>query len=284
MHKIIITADDYGMSKAVNRAIDEGITAGLITSTNVMTNMPYCDEAKKYLTQDKVSIGIHWTLSCGSPVCPASEIPSLVDENGHFYKYPQFRSRYRKNKISHDDIRKELYAQYNKYVTVMGKQPDYWNTHQNVHVDFVIYRLFVSVATELNINRMRSHQRVYVPCSINEDKQPLSWRIVEPLKSRMINCWQEKAHRRGIKSPDGLIVCLNNMDINRLDYVFQNILWGNNEVAEYVIHPATENDSPFFGKIVEQRVREYNLFTSQDTLASIKKNGIELVNYSCCKG
>lgn len=166
----------------------------------------------------------------------------------------------------------------------MGKQPDYWNTHQNVHVDFVIYQLFVSIADELGINRMRSHQRLYVPCSKNEDKQPLIWRIIEPLKSRLINSWQNKAHNRGIKSPDGLVVCLNNKDVNRLDYTFKNIQWNNHDLAEYVIHPATENDSPFFGKIVDQRIVEYNLFTSDTTRKIIKELGIELVNYSVCKG
>lgn len=36
MKKLIITADDYGMSRGVNDAIDAGIEAGLITATNVM--------------------------------------------------------------------------------------------------------------------------------------------------------------------------------------------------------------------------------------------------------
>ena len=47
MKKVIITADDYGMSNAVNRAIDAGAEIGLITSTNVMTNMPFYKEAVK---------------------------------------------------------------------------------------------------------------------------------------------------------------------------------------------------------------------------------------------
>ena len=47
MKKLIVTADDYGMSSAVNRAIDAGAKIGLITSTNVMTNMDYYCEAVK---------------------------------------------------------------------------------------------------------------------------------------------------------------------------------------------------------------------------------------------
>ena len=95
MRKLIVTADDYGMSKGVNAAIDAGIACGLITSTNVMTNMEYYQDAVK-LRNTKASVGLHWTISAGKPVLSPEEIPSLVDEKGNFYAYPVFRSRYRK--------------------------------------------------------------------------------------------------------------------------------------------------------------------------------------------
>ena len=278
MKKLIITADDYGMSRAVNDAIDAGIEAGLITSTNVMTNMPFYKDAKKLKENINVSVGIHWVLSCGKPVLPPSDIPSLVTQNGEFYSYPEFRSRLRKKLISFEDIKKELLAQYNLYYELMG-QPDYWNTHQNTHVDFGIYRLFVDIAAELGINKMRSHQRLYVKPSDNSARMPLKWRLIEPFKSKLIGCWQHNAHRKGIASPNGVVVCLNKNDINQPDYLFSNIEWKNNSLAEYVIHPATANDSPYFGKIVDQRIAEYKMFTSNHVKEIIKNAGIELVTY-----
>lgn len=279
MKKLIITADDYGMSKAVNDAIDAGIAAGLITTTNVMTNMPYYKEAVKLKNNPNISVGLHWVLACGKPVLPKEEIPTLVTENGDFFPYPEFRGRLRKKQISFDDIKKELKAQYNLYFDLMG-QPDYWNTHQNTHVDFGIYRLFVDTAVELGIHKMRSHQRIYVKGSDNSQKMPLLWRIAEPSKSKMLDAWQGNAHKKGIASPDGLIVCLNSSDINNPEYVFKHIEWKDNSVGEYVIHPATENDSPYFGKIVNQRIREYEMFTSITTRECLKENGIQLCDYS----
>ena len=138
MKRIIVTADDYGMSRGVNDAIDEGIAKGLITSTNVMTNMAFYKEASK-LRGTNVSVGLHWTISAGKPVCKPEEIPSLVDENGNFFKYSEFRNRYRKGEIKDDDIIKELKAQYERFKEVCG-EPDYWNTHQNTHVDFKIFK------------------------------------------------------------------------------------------------------------------------------------------------
>lgn len=279
MKKLIITADDYGMSKAVNAAIDAGIAAGLITSTNVMTNMPCYQDAVKLRDNPNISVGLHWVLACGKPVLPAEEIPSLVAENGEFYPYPQFRSRLRKKQIAYGDIRKELLAQYQRFVDLMG-QPDYWNTHQNTHVDFGIYRLFVDLAVELGICKMRSHQRIYVPGSQTDALQPLIWRIAEPMKAAMLNNWQSRAHRKGIASPEGLIVCLNNTDINRLSYLLSHIEWKEHQLGEYVIHPATEYDSPYFGKTIDQRMREYEMFTSAETRTMIEENGIELVSFS----
>ena len=278
MHKLIITADDYGMSEAVNEAIDAGIAAGLITSTNVMTNMQFYEEAEKLKGHKGISVGIHWVLACGKPVLPAEEIPTLVAENGEFYPYPVFRNRLRKKLISFADIKKELIAQYNLYYELMG-QPDYWNTHQNTHVDFGVYRLFVDTAAELGINKMRSHQRIYVRGSNSENKLPLMWRLAEPIKSKLLDIWQNNAHRKGILSPDGLIVCLNKEDINNLDYLFCNIRWDKKQIGEYVIHPATRNDSPYFGKIVEQRINEYKLFTAKKTKEALEEADILLTSY-----
>lgn len=282
MKQLIITADDYGMSRAVNDAIDAGIDAELITSTNVMTNMPFYTEAVKLKDNPNISVGLHWVLASGKPVLPREEIPTLVANNGEFYPYPQFRSRLRKKQISYDHIRKELIAQYDRYVALLG-QPDYWNTHQNTHVDFGIYRLFVDIAAELGITKMRSHQRIYVPGSDEAQTQPLLWRLAEPAKSRMLDVWQENAHKKGIASPDGLIVCLNKSDGNKPDYVFSHIDWKDKTVGEYVIHPATRNDSPYFGRIVERRIQEYTMFSSAETKALIEQCGIELATYAEAK-
>lgn len=267
------------MSRAVNDAIDAGIKAGLITTTNVMVNMPYHKEAVKLKDNENISVGIHFTLSCGSPVSDPQSIKTLVDDDGNFYKYPEFRQRYRKGLITNEDIVTELKAQYSLYEQLMGA-PDYWNTHQNVHVDFGIFRLFVDLAKELGIKKMRTHKRIYVPASHSEGKQSLVWRMIEPMKSTLLRMWQRNASKKGAISPDGLIVCLNNGDTNNLKYTFNNICWKKNRIGEFVIHPATKNDSPYFGSIVEQRIREYEMFTGEETKRIIKEASIELTNYN----
>lgn len=278
MKKLIITADDYGMSNAVNRAIEAGVEIGLITSTNVMTNMEYYREAVKLKEFKNFSIGIHFTLTAGKPVCNESDVPTLIGENGYFHNVESFKKLYRKGKISDADIVKELKAQYKLYEELLGN-PDYWNTHQNVHVGCKIYKLFVDFTRELGIKRMRSHQRIYVTPSKKTNKRSFIWRMVEPIKSKILNSWQKKAHKKGISSPDGIIVALNKMDSKNPEYFFSHINWNNKDVGEFVIHPATEEDSPYFGKMVQTRIEEYKLFSDPRTKRFVESAGLKLSNF-----
>ncbi len=278
MKQIIITADDYGMSAAVNKAIDDGIDHGIITSTNVMTNMPFYKDAVR-LKDTNASVGIHWNLTCGYPVLPREEINSIVQENGEFYSYNDFRTRFRHGQIENNDIIKELRAQYDKYHDLMG-QPAYWNTHENCHVDFNIYQMFVRAALELNITKMRSHQRIYVKPKEGKGSYSLKWKLVEPIKSRILDSWQNEAHKKGFISPDGMLCCLYDSDSHDVRYVINNIKWGKKAVGEYVLHPATECDSRFFGDMINNRIIEYNIVTDNKNLEYIKDAEIQLVNYN----
>lgn len=279
-HRLIITADDYGMSPGVNKAIEEGIAFGVLTSTNVMTNMDFCDAARQLRTNNpNISIGIHWCITCGKPVCKADNIKSLVKDDGEFYPYAEFRKRYRKGLIHNEDILTELQAQYDKFIELCG-EPDYWNTHENSHVDFKIYQLFVDFASRLGIKAMRSHQRLYVPAKDGVNKQPIVWRMIEPLKHRLITSWQENAHKKGIASHQGLVVAMDDEDHHDCTYLFRRIKWCNKSIAEYVVHPSCAKDSKYMGAMVDSRLTEYAIVTAEKTKKAISDNNITLATYS----
>ncbi|MBR4747959.1 MAG: ChbG/HpnK family deacetylase [Abditibacteriota bacterium] len=276
--KIIITADDYGMSRAVNDAIDQCIELQNISSTNIMVNMPFFREAQKHTSNKNVSLGLHWTLSCGKPVLDANEIPSLVDENGVFFSYPVFRKKYREHEIKDADIEKELAAQYKLYSENIGK-PDYWNTHQNVHVDFGVIDIFRRKAQEYSIKRMRNHLRIYVPSQNHKTTRSLKWRIFEPFKVILLKSWINKFRKNGTGLPDGIIIFMDSADAEDLNYAFSNIQWNDKQVGELVIHPATECDSPYFGSMSESRIIEHVLYTQNNVRELLAKNNIDLVTF-----
>lgn len=279
MKQLIITADDYGMSAGVNEAIEQGVSAGLITSTNVMANMEYLQEVSLLKMKfPDLSVGLHWTLSAGKPVLAPEKVKTLLNQDGKFFPYKVFMERYKKGLISNDEIKQELTAQYNKFVELTGHEPDYWNTHQNVHVAFTLYQLFVDTAAELKIFKMRNHQRIYVTAS-QKKKRSMKWILLEPVKKRILKSWQDYAGKKHMLYPDGLIVALCPEDDKNLNYTFSNIKWGKNNIGEYVIHPAAKIDSEYFGRITENRIREYKNFTDEKTKKIIADNDIELISY-----
>lgn len=64
--KIIINADDYGLSKKFNSGILELIEKGIVTSTTVMVNKPFI-KPKDLLKQKNISIGLHLELILDTP-------------------------------------------------------------------------------------------------------------------------------------------------------------------------------------------------------------------------
>ena len=80
MRYLLITADDYGMSRAVNDGIVRGVEAGVITTANVMTNMPLLQEAGELRRRfPSLSIGLHWNLTEGKSVLAKEAVATLQD-------------------------------------------------------------------------------------------------------------------------------------------------------------------------------------------------------------
>ena len=61
--KVIINADDFGMSRTVNQAIVDGYNNGILTSTCIMANMPSFEDAIRKLKDiEGIGLGIHLNI------------------------------------------------------------------------------------------------------------------------------------------------------------------------------------------------------------------------------
>lgn len=279
MHRLIITADDYGMCEEVNKAIEECAEAKVVLSTNVMTNMPVCEAAAELKNRfPYLSVGLHYNLSAGVPLSPIDKVSTLVDSEGQFLSYNKIREACKNKRYDYSQIKTELQAQYKRYVEICG-EPDYWNTHQNVHVYPGLYNLFRDVSLEFNIKKMRSHQRIYIPSSDGKSDKSLKWTITNPFKRIMLNNWQSNSAEMGVESPDGILVRMNERDKLNLPYVFENIQWKDNSLAELIIHPSISAQGEFFGKVTQERVKEYETFSNTAVVNLAKRCGIEIVNF-----
>ncbi|MGI6680446.1 MAG: ChbG/HpnK family deacetylase [Bdellovibrionota bacterium] len=80
--KVIINADDFGLSVGVNKGIIDAFKEGLISSTSILINMPDAEDAILRFKQNKgLGLGLHVNLTKGKPLL---NLESLVGEAGNF--------------------------------------------------------------------------------------------------------------------------------------------------------------------------------------------------------
>jgi predicted glycoside hydrolase/deacetylase ChbG (UPF0249 family) len=106
MKFLIVNADDFGASRGINRGILETHRRGILTSTSLLVNRPWSEEAAA-LSQDapELSIGLH---------------VHLRDERGLQAVLP-----------SH--LQEELQTQLQRFQELMGRPPTHIDSHHNVH-------------------------------------------------------------------------------------------------------------------------------------------------------
>lgn len=147
--RIIINADDFGLTDGVNQAILDLARKGHITSTSVMINhlMHQQLEVPQDLRQI-VGLGIHLNLTSGIPVLPIEDVSTLVDADGNFRSANFFFE----NTTTYNmlQIEKEWRAQIISFVIKFGR-PDHLNSHDHVHLIPRLFKLFVAIAGELQI-------------------------------------------------------------------------------------------------------------------------------------
>lgn len=156
MKRLIINADDFGYSKEITLAIKEASEHGLLTSTSLIVNKDYSGPALDLVREIKdVSVGIHFNLDDGKPLCSPEQVRTLVNEQGQFYDGRTFRARLFLGKIRTSEIYRELEAQLMKFLG-FGIQPSHIDFHHHLHLYYPILEVALQVAKDFNITRMRT--------------------------------------------------------------------------------------------------------------------------------
>lgn len=128
---LIVHADDIGLAQSVNEATLTAFEKGGITSGSIMVPCPwFADFAKDFKEHPELDVGIHITLTAEwdhykwGGVLPATEIPSLLDENGNFYATVEEVGQH----ADPVEVEKEIRAQIEKAMAY-GIQPTHIDTH-----------------------------------------------------------------------------------------------------------------------------------------------------------
>ena len=133
MKSLIVNADDFGLTLGVNRAVIEGHTRGIITSSTIMANMGAFDDAVR-LAKDHPSLGVglHFNITQGVPVAGAEKVRSLTDLRGEFLGSSTFLRRIMFGQLRVEEIEIELRAQIEKVLDA-GLNLTHIDSHKHSH-------------------------------------------------------------------------------------------------------------------------------------------------------
>ena len=124
MKFVIVNGDDFGASCGINRGIIEAHRHGILTSTSLLVNTPWSEEAAVLArAAPDLSVGLHVDL--------------MSDE-----KKPADSS------ISDDTCRAELHDQLARFHALMGCPPTHLDAHHNLHRDPRLLPHFLDVARQ----------------------------------------------------------------------------------------------------------------------------------------
>ena len=160
LRRIIINADDCGMSLQVNRSIEEAIQKGRISSTTIMANMNDFDGAVKLYNnyKDVISFGWHINLTEGKPLLYSQllfDCGYYKDEEGQvLFNSKQFGRNFLKKGMQ-TEIKKELIAQFEK-MKDCGINITHADSHHHIHTSPSLIFLIPSLLKELNIEKCRN--------------------------------------------------------------------------------------------------------------------------------
>lgn len=228
MLRLIITADDCGLSEGINQAIYDLHRQGYVTAASVMTNFPAHRQALDLLRDcPELDLGIHLALTDGHPVTgQGRHHPHLLNED---FSFRSHISLYIRSHFFSADavnwIHQELDAQMRRFTDV-GLQPQHISTHHHFHAIPLLRRIVHELAEQYQVAWARGH----------DFRASLSPR--NPLQRA-----QRKSDRSAFTMPDYMTAIQSHVSRPVDDFCAR--IAGLEGTVEIVVHPSPPRDPDF---------------------------------------
>ena len=156
MKRLIVTADDFGLSPAVNQAIEQAFTDGILTTTSLMVGASYAEDAvERALRNPGLKVGLHVVVTRGRAVLPVAEVRELVDAGGNL-PVQLFRAGVRFFLLPgvREQLEREITAQFEAFKSY-GLRLDHVNAHNHMQLHPTVFALILKVGRRYGMRSVR---------------------------------------------------------------------------------------------------------------------------------
>ena len=165
MKRLIVSADDFGLTKSVNEGIVKAVREGIVTSVNLIPTGEALEDAVRRMRDAGIrEAGAHLALTETAPLTDRTKIPTLIAGAGRFPKgYVPFMARYLFGQIDLDQAYIELKSQMDALDRLDIKLTNL-SSHQHIHMLPAILDIFVKLAKEYDVPAIRYvHEKLPAP-------------------------------------------------------------------------------------------------------------------------
>jgi hopanoid biosynthesis associated protein HpnK len=283
VRRLIVNADDFGLTSGVNRAIIEGNRSGIVTSATLMANAKASDAAIDLAkAQSSLKTGCHVVLIDGVPV--TANLPSLTDGPSRFRSsLKQFATAAIRKQIDAEEIQREVEAQIRR-IQSRGITLTHLDSHKHTHMFPHILRPLLRAAKACGIRAIRNPfepLRCW-PAGMVLGTPGLWLRSAGVMAFQMFAAEFHRALKdEGIVSTDGTvgIAVTGMLDQQKLLQILEALPDG---TWELVCHPGySDSDLQAAGtRLTQSREIELSALTSAETKRALARRQIELISYA----
>ncbi len=275
--RLIVNADDLGLSTSIDRAIFEGHDRGIVTSASLMaTGVSFGHAVAGVRGRPRLGCGIHLVLHDEKPVLNPSRIPSLVGADG---RLKPLRDAVR-GLLFGTSVESEIEAEYAAQIEracAAGIRPSHLDSHCHLHA-------FPSVGPIVHA----LGDRFGIACARQPEAGSWSDFRSAPFARYPLALLITASHRftkrrvaQSLRAPDRFLGLVRSGAVDAAWIVREIEELEPGLVAEIMVHPGDgSEDGSVSGDHGPYRRRvELEAVTSPLVLEAVRRRGVELIDY-----
>ena len=306
MRRLIVNADDFGLTSGVNQAIAEAHHHGVVTSTTLMAGGRAFDGAVQIAgANPKLGVGCHIVLVDGQPVGRPEQVRSLLapanmprlplrrksvrrvsatmsPQNAFYDGFGHIALRSMRGKLSSEQIQEEVVSQIQK-LQHAGIDVTHVDAHKHTHMLPQVAGAIMRAASSCGVQAIRNP---FVPLTSlvlwHVARRPKLWKRFSEvaLLRKYHDSFRRQASANGMSTTEGsfgvVITGALNEDLFRA--VVESIPEG---TWEFVCHPGYNDDelSHVRTRLRESRAKELAVLTSPWARQILDEHKVQLISY-----
>jgi hopanoid biosynthesis associated protein HpnK len=241
MRNLIVTADDFGAAPAVNEAVEQAHSHGILTAASLMVaGDAAADAVARAKRLPGLGVGLHLVLVDGRPMLPPEKVPDLVDDHGRFRTNMALAGmRFFFSPCVRRQLAAEIAAQFEAFAAT-GLPLDHVNAHKHFHLHPTIAGLIVKIGRRYGLHAARAPIE---PKALLATIEPVPNGPADRIAAPWARFTKARFARASVLVPDQVfgLAWSGAMTAARLGAIIARLPKG---LSEIYLHPATADDYP----------------------------------------